>query len=72
MSKLIREENMKKNPIPEETDPEILSTGLPKGLIKRVKTFCDENKITIQDFVIDATIEKLALVHKERRKRPRL
>jgi len=72
MSKLIREKNMKNNPIPEETGTEMLSTGLPKGLIKRVKTFCDERKITIQDFVIDAIIEKLALVHKERRKKPRL
>ncbi|MBW2199836.1 MAG: hypothetical protein JRF71_03260 [Deltaproteobacteria bacterium] len=63
---------MKKNPTPEETDPEILNTGLPKKLIKRVKIFCDENEMTIQDFVTDAIIDKLALVHKERRKRPRL
>jgi len=72
MSKLIREENMEKNPIPEETETEILNTGLPKGLIKRVKTFCDENEMTIQDFVTDAIIDKLTLVHKERRKKPRL
>ena len=63
---------MKKNPIPEETETEILSTGLPKGLMKRVKAFCNESKITIQDFVIDAIIEKLALVYKERRRKPRL
>ena len=63
---------MKKNPTPEETETEMLNTGLPKDLIKRVKTFCDESKMTIQDFVTDAIIEKLALVHKERRKKPRL
>jgi hypothetical protein len=63
---------MKKNPTPEETETEMLSIGLPKNLIKRVKIFCDERKITIQDFVTDAIIEKLALVHKERRKKPRL
>ena len=63
---------MKKNPTPEETETEMLNTGLPKGLIKRVKNFCDESKITIQDFVTDAIIDKLALVNKERRKRPRL
>ncbi len=63
---------MKKKPTPEETDPEMLNTGLPKNLIKRVKIFCDENKMTIQDFVTDAIIDKLTLVHKERRKRPRL
>jgi hypothetical protein len=60
---------MKKKPNPEETETEMLSTGLPKVLIKRVKIFCDESKITIQDFVTDAIIEKLALVYKESRKK---
>jgi hypothetical protein len=63
---------MKKKPTPEETETEMLNTGLPKNLIKRVKIFCDENEMTIQDFVTDAIIDKLALVHKERRKKPRL
>ncbi|MEA1948298.1 MAG: hypothetical protein U9N83_13460 [Thermodesulfobacteriota bacterium] len=63
---------MKKNPDPEETETELLSTELPKDLTKRVKIFCDESKIAIQDFVTDAIIEKLALTHKERRKRSRL
>lgn len=63
---------MKKNPTPEETETEMLNTGLPKDLIERVKNFCDESKITIQDFVTDAIIDKLALVNKERRKSPRL
>ena len=63
---------MKKNPIPEETETEMFSTGLPKNLIERVKIFCAEKEITIQDFVTDAIIEKLELAHKERRKRSRL
>ena len=63
---------MKKKPTPEEKETEMLNTGLPKNLIKRVKIVCDENEMTIQDFVTDAIIDKLALVHKERRKRPRL
>ena len=63
---------MKKNPTPDETENEMLNTGLPKNLIKRVKVFCDEKEMTIQDFVTDAIIDKLALVHKERRKKPRL
>ncbi len=63
---------MKKNPTPEETETEMLNTGLPKGLIKRVKIFCDDSKLTVQDFVTDAIIDKLALVNKERRKRTRL
>ena len=68
----MRKENMKKNPTPEETETKMLNTRLPKNLIKRVKKFCDENEITIHDFVTDAILDKLALVHKERRKRSRL
>ncbi|OEU62585.1 MAG: hypothetical protein BA867_07435 [Desulfobacterales bacterium S5133MH16] len=63
---------MKKKPTPEETETEMLNARLPKGLIKRAKIFCDENEMTIQDFVTDAIIEKLELAHKERRKRLRL
>jgi NRPS condensation-like uncharacterized protein len=63
---------MKKNQTPEETETEMLNTGLPKNLIKRVKVYCSEKEMTIQDFVTDAIIDKLALVHKERRKKPRL
>jgi hypothetical protein len=63
---------MKKNPIPEETETEMLSTSLPKDLLKRVQTFCADKDMTIQDFVTDAIIEKLELVYKERRKKNRL
>ena len=63
---------MKKKQTQDKTETEMLNTELPKGLIKRVKIFCDESKITIQDFVTDAIIEKLALVYKERRKKSRL
>ncbi|MGB2930523.1 MAG: hypothetical protein WBB70_16655 [Desulfobacterales bacterium] len=63
---------MKKKPTPEETETEMLNARLPKDLIERAKIFCDENEMTIQDFATDAIIDKLALVHKERRKRPRL
>jgi len=63
---------MKKKPTPEETETEMLNTVLPQDLIKRIEVFCVEQEMTIQDFVTDAIIEKLALVHKERRKKPRL
>jgi len=63
---------VKKKQTQDKTETEMLNTELPKGLIKRVKIFCDESKITIQDFVTDALIEKLALVYKERRKKSRL
>ena len=55
---------MKKKETQEKTETEMLCTEMPKGLIKRVKIFCDESKITIQDFVTDAIIEKLALFTK--------
>ena len=64
--------NMKKKPTPNETELKMLTTRVPKVLIERVKTFCAENEMTIQDFVTDAIIEKLELVHKERRKKLRL
>ena len=63
---------MKKNPFPDNTEIRMLTTRVPKVLIERVKAFCNENEITIQDFVNDALIEKLELVHKERRKKARL
>ena len=63
---------MKKKSTPEETETEMLNTVLPQDLIKRIEVFCAEQEMTIQDFVTDAIIDKLALVHKERRKKPRL
>ena len=63
---------MKKKPIPEKIETKILEIMLPKELIRRVDALCAEKEMTIQDFVTDAIIEKLALAHKERRKRPRL
>lgn len=58
--------------ISEKTETKMLNTRIQKGLIKRVKVFCAEKEINIQDFVTDAVIEKLELAHKERRKKPRL
>ena len=63
---------MKKKPTPEKIETKTLSTRIPKDLMKRIEAFCDENEITIKDFIADALIEKLALVHKERRKKSRL
>ncbi len=56
----------------EKTETKMLNIRIQKGLIKRVKVFCAEKEINIQDFVTDAVIEKLELAHKERRKKPRL
>ena len=55
-----------------KSEIKIIKTGLPKKLIKRIVAFCDNKEMSIQDFVSDAIIEKLELVHKERRKKQRL
>jgi tartrate dehydratase alpha subunit/fumarate hydratase class I-like protein len=63
---------MKKKPTPEKTETKMISTMIPKDLMKRVKVFCDANEMTIKDFLADAITEKLELAHKERRKKSRL
>jgi hypothetical protein len=45
---------------------------LPEDLINRVNAVCADKDISIQEFVTDAIIEKLTLVHKEKRKKIRL
>ena len=45
---------------------------LPEELINRVNAVCDDQNMSIQDFVADAIIEKLNLFYKERRKKDRL
>ncbi len=63
---------MEKKPATENSETHMLNIRLRKELIKRVKVFCTEKEITVQDFVTDAIIEKLGLVYKERRKKSRL
>jgi hypothetical protein len=65
-------ENMEKKPATEDSETQLLNIRLQEELIKRVKVLCDEKEITVQDFVTDAIIEKIRLVHKERRKKSRL
>jgi predicted DNA binding CopG/RHH family protein len=64
--------NMKNKSATEDSETHMLNIRLQEELIKRVKVLCDEKEITVQDFVTDAIIEKLGLVHKERRKKSRL
>ncbi|MEJ2655675.1 MAG: hypothetical protein P8012_00560 [Desulfobacterales bacterium] len=63
---------MKNKPPAEKTGIKLLNIKLPEELMERVKTFCSERDMTIQEFVNDAIIEKLELAYKEKRKRPRL
>ena len=54
------------------TETQLLNIMLPEELMERVQSYCDEKGMTVKEFVSDAIIEKLELVYKERRKRPRL
>jgi hypothetical protein len=56
----------------EKIKTKMLNILLPEELINRVIAVCDDQDITTQEFVVDAIIEKLELVHKERRKKDRL
>ncbi len=56
----------------EKTETKLLSIMLPEELINRVNAICADKDMTIQEFVTDAIIEKLELVYKERREKPRL
>lgn len=63
---------MEKKPTSYKIQNKILNIMLPEELINRINVVCVEKNLTIQEFVIDAIIEKLELVYKERRKKDRL
>jgi predicted DNA binding CopG/RHH family protein len=47
-----------KKPIVRATvETKMLNTRIPKDLIKRIKVYCADNEITVQDFVTE-TLEK--------------
>ena len=56
----------------EKIKTQLLNIALPEELINRVIAVCADQDMTIQEFVTDAIIEKLNLVYKERRNKPRL
>jgi len=57
---------------PEKTKVKLLKIMLPEELLERVKSYCNEREMKVKEFLTDAIIEKLRLVYKERRKKPRL
>ena len=56
----------------EKIKTKMLNILLPEELINRVIAVCADQDMMIQEFVTDAIIEKLNLVYKERREKPRL
>ena len=61
---------MKEKPKRTKTKP--INIMLQEDLINRINAYCSDQDITIHEFVTDAIIEKIELVHKERRKKDRL
>jgi hypothetical protein len=61
---------MKEKPKRTKTKP--INIMLQEDLVNRINAYCSDQDITIHEFVTDAIIEKLELVHKERRKKDRL
>ncbi len=53
-------------------EDESIGLKIPRALLKRVETYCQSIGIAPQEFVIDAVSEKLASIHKEKRRKPRL
>ena len=60
----------KKTAATSKTKP--INIMLPVELIERVNAVCADKEITTQEFVTDAILDRLELVYKDRRKRPRL
>ena len=56
----------------EKTEKKLLNILLPEELINRVNSVCEDQGMSIQEFVTDAIIEKLNLFYKERRQKGRL
>lgn len=63
---------MEKKATSGDTQAEKLSIKLHEELLERLKNFCGERDIPIEEFIADALVEKLNLAFKCRRKRPRL
>ena len=57
---------------PNITNTKPINIMLQEDLINRINAYCSDQDITIHEFVTDAIIEKIELVHKERRKKDRL
>ncbi len=52
----IKEASKKKKP---EVETKMLNTRVPKELIKKVKIYCAEHEITVQEFITQTIEEKL-------------
>lgn len=51
---------------------ESFGLNIPEALLRRVEAYCQSAGIAPSEFIIDAISDKLAFIHKEKRKKPRL
>lgn len=56
---IIKEKAPEKMSGAEKIETKMLNTRIPKDLIKRLKVYCIENEITIQDCITQVIREKL-------------
>lgn len=56
----------------EERQDECISAFIPKALFERVEAVCKSKGLDPKEFIFDAISEKLANMHKEKRRKPRL
>ncbi len=57
---------------PRDGENQSFHVDIPRSLMSRVHHHCTKRNIPVQEFVRDALSEKLAMVHKERRRKPRV
>jgi NRPS condensation-like uncharacterized protein len=48
-----------KKPVLADTESKMLNTRIPKDLIKSIKIYCAENEMTMQEFIIEASQDRL-------------
>ncbi len=62
---IMQEKTSKKTSGSEKIETKMLNTRIPKDLIKRLKMYCIENEITIQECITQCIREKLVQEDKD-------
>ena len=53
-------------------NPVTFELVMHEGLLDRIRVFCDKHDLDLNEFIVDAVTEKMALQYRERRKKKRL
>lgn len=57
---------------PNNDGSDTVCIDIPRAMYERVQVYCSTRGMTPDEFIFDAVTEKLASVHKERRRKQRL